>query len=77
MKNRGRQNVVCMLPPTPEHTRTLDWNEIAALEGLTNFGSTPFWAMRGEEPEKYVALLPANRCPSYRANGRNLPGRLS
>src|SRR5712691_1676938 len=57
VKSRGRQNVVCMLPSTPESKGALDWNEIAALDGVTNVGSTPFWAMRGEEPEQYVARV--------------------
>jgi hypothetical protein len=57
VKSRGRQNVVCMLPPAPEGKDTIDWSEIAALDSVTNFGSTPFWAIRGEEPEKYVALV--------------------
>ena len=57
VKSRGRQNVVCMLPPEPDRNRALDWNEIAALDGLTYLGSTPYWALRGEEPEKYVAFV--------------------
>ena len=57
VKNRNRQNVICMLPPIPEGKATLDWNEIATLDGVTNLGSTPFWAIRGEKPEKYVAFV--------------------
>ena len=57
VKSRGRENVVCMLPPRPERKGNVVWSEIAALDGVTNFGSTPFWGMRGEEPEKYVACV--------------------
>jgi len=57
VKSRGRQNVVCMLPPNKDRKDTPDWNEIAALEGVMNLGSTPFWQVRGEEPEKYVDLV--------------------
>jgi hypothetical protein len=57
VKSRGRQNIVCLLPSTPERKGSLDWNEIAAIDGVTNLGSTPFWEIRGEDPEKYVGVV--------------------
>ena len=57
VKSLGRQNVICMLPPEPTGHGPLDWSEIAGLNGVTNLGSTPFWALRGKDPEKYIASI--------------------
>lgn len=54
VNRRGGHNVVCMRTPSPAGKNTIDWNEIAALDGVTNLGSTPFWGICDEDPEKYV-----------------------
>jgi hypothetical protein len=51
VKGRGSQNIVCVLPST------LERKEIAELESVTNLGSTPFWALQGADPEKYVTRI--------------------
>lgn len=57
VKNRGRQNVLCLLPSTLERADTFNGNHALWLENVANLGSTPFWALRGAEPEQYISVV--------------------
>jgi len=52
-----RDNVVCLLPHDGSEGGRVDWRGIAALDGVTNLGTVPFWALHGQDATSYVRRL--------------------
>jgi len=48
---RDKSNVICVLPPAAGRPQP---DEVAKLEGLSNLGTVPFWALHDAEPESYM-----------------------
>jgi hypothetical protein len=51
----GMENSVCLLPSDQDGEGALDWHVVASIDDIDTFGSDPYWALRNERPEVYVA----------------------
>jgi hypothetical protein len=51
---RGFRNAICIMPPEASNPGFLDWDRAAAIRGLDNFGTDPYWYSFGGEPGPYV-----------------------
>ncbi len=56
---RGGRNAVCPLPHDGDPLRRAAWRACARAPRLASFGTTPFWALRGEAPEACVGVYAA------------------
>ncbi len=51
---QGGANTVCLLPATEGTLGVSDWNEVAALPGLTTFATDPYWKHWDEPAGPFV-----------------------
>ena len=52
--SRGGANTVCLLPATAGNHGISDWNDVAALPGLTTFATDPYWKHWNEPAGPFV-----------------------
>ena len=53
-RRRGLENQLCLLPDEFAPGAGMGWDEASALADLDVFGTDPYWALVGREPEDFV-----------------------
>ncbi len=42
VKQKGKKNIICIFP-SKNNEGVMDWDRVAGIEGLDNFGTDPYW----------------------------------